>query len=159
MPSVVSNTTPIISLLKINHLDLLRQLYDHILIPQAVYREIEAGADRAYYTDLGALNWIRIKPIANPGARCFLFDLDDGEAETLVLAQERGASLVIIDEKCGRRYAQQMGIPVTGTLGVLLKAKQQGVIPALTPLLHELTVKQSWLSPALIAKARQLAGE
>jgi predicted nucleic acid-binding protein len=137
----------------------LRQLYDRILIPQAVYREIEAGADRAYYTNLGALDWIHIEPIANIDARRFLFDLDDGEAETLVLAQERGAQLAIIDEKCGRRYALQMGIPVTGTLGILLKAKQQGLIPALAPLLDELTTKQSWLSPALIAEARRLAGE
>jgi predicted nucleic acid-binding protein len=89
----------------------------------------------------------------------YLFDLDDGEAETLVLAQEQNADLVIIDEKCGRRYAGQLGLPVTGTIGILLKAKKQGLIVGIAPLLQELGNKQSWIGADIVKKALELAGE
>jgi predicted nucleic acid-binding protein len=159
MPKVVSNTTPILSLLKIDKLDLLKDLYETILIPQAVYQEIEAGKDRSFYTDLCKLDWIVIKHIESLQNRMYLLDLDDGEAETLILAQEQNADLVIIDEKCGRRYAEQLGMPVTGTIGILLKAKKQGRIARIAPLLQELSNKQSWLSADLVKKALELADE
>ena len=119
----VSNTTPILSLLKIGKLDLLQKLYGKIKIPNAVFREIEAGKDRDYYTDITKLSWIEIIPIQSNSARLYLFDLDDGEAETIILAQEQAADVVIIDDKLGRRYAAQINIPITGTIGILLKAK------------------------------------
>jgi predicted nucleic acid-binding protein len=159
MPKVVSNTTPIISLLKIGQLDLLPQIYSHIMIPEAVYREIEDGKNKMFYTELRNLDWIHIWKIRSPDTRLYLFDLDDGEAETLILAQEQAADLVIIDEKCGRRYAKQMGLSITGTIGVLLRAKYQGLVPEITPLLYELRAKQSWLNDVLITKAQELAGE
>jgi predicted nucleic acid-binding protein len=113
MPKVVSNTTPLLSFLKIDKLDVLKALYKKILIPQAVYQEIEAGKDRDFYTDLQKLDWIIIEPVKSHRERMYLFDPDDGEAETLILAREQNADLAIIDEKCGRRYAKQLGIPVT----------------------------------------------
>ncbi|MDR1176070.1 MAG: DUF3368 domain-containing protein [Treponema sp.] len=140
-------------------MDILKALYKTILVPQAVYQEIEAGKDRSFYTDLGKLDWITIKHIKSPHERMYLFDLDDGEAETLILAQEQNADLVIIDEKCGRRYAGQLGIPVTGTIGILLKAKKQGIITGIAPLLQELIDKQSWIGAELVKKAIELAGE
>jgi predicted nucleic acid-binding protein len=109
MPNVVSNTTPLLSLLKIGRLDILKALYGTILVPQAVYQEIEAGKDRSFYTDIGKRDWITVGEIKSRLARTYLFDLDDGEAETLILAQEQNAGLVIIDEKCGRRYGRTIG--------------------------------------------------
>jgi predicted nucleic acid-binding protein len=159
MPKVVSNTTPILSLLKIGKLDLLKDLYKTILVPRAVYREIEAGKERDFYTDLDTLDWVAIERINSPQDRMYLFDLDDGEAETLILAQEQHADLVIIDEKCGRRYARQLGLPVTGTIGILLRAKKQGIIAGIAPLLQELCDKQSWIGADIVKKALELAGE
>ena len=159
MRKVVSNTTPIITLLKIGKLDLLGELYGKVNVPQAVYREIEAGKDRDYYTDVGKLDWIDIVPIKSTSARLFLFDLDDGEAETIILAQELAADIVIIDEKLGRRYAAQINIKVTGTLGILLKAKECGIISTVAPFLHELREKSSWINNSLFEKALHLAGE
>ena len=159
MRKVVSNTTPIISLIKIGKLDLLRELYGKIKIPLAVFNEIEAGKDKEYYTDINKLEWIEIMPIHSASARVFLYDLDDGEAETLILAQEQAADLVIIDEKIGRRYAAQLNIPVTGTIGILLKAKENGLIKTITPLLLELRDKSLWINDELLEKARFIAGE
>ena len=117
MRKIVTNTTPILNLLKIGKLDILKDLYGKVQIPQAVYREIEKGKDKDYYIDVGKLDWIEIMQIQSPSARLYLFDLDDGEAETIILAQEQAADVVIIDEKLGRRYAAQINIPVTGTAG------------------------------------------
>lgn len=85
--------------------------------------------------------------------------LDQGEAEVLVLAEEQNARLVIIDERKARRYAKRLGFPLTGTLGVLLLAKEKGIIPALAPLIEELQQAGLHLGIKLIKKVLQLAGE
>jgi len=64
-----------------------------------------------------------------------------------------------MDEKLGRRYAAQVNVPVTGTVGVLLKAKERGFITAVAPLLRELRNKSSWINDNLFEKALRLAGE
>ena len=68
MPKVVSNTTPIISLLKIDKLQILKDLYDEIFIPQEVFNEIEAGKNKEYYADLSKIEWIKVKNIKNKKA-------------------------------------------------------------------------------------------
>ena len=67
--------------------------------------------------------------------------------------------MAIIDEKLGRRYAAQLNIPVTGTIGILLKAKENGIIPAIAPLLQELRNKSSWIDNNLFQKVLSIAGE
>jgi predicted nucleic acid-binding protein len=76
-----------------------------------------------------------------------------------MLARERQYDLVIMDELMGRRYARQMNMNITGTLGVLLKSKEREFISEITPLLKELVAKGTWLNPKLIAKAIEIAGE
>jgi len=159
MRKVISNTTPILSLIKIGELNLLKELYGKIQISQAVYREIETGKNRDYYVDITKLDWIEIVPIQSASARSYLFDLDDGEAETIILAHEQAADVVIIDEKLGRRYAAQMNLPVTGTIGVLLKAKSLGLVTSIAPFLRELRDKSSWINDSLFEKALSLAEE
>lgn len=131
MRKIISNTTPILSLLKIDKLEILKEIYKNIIIPFAVYEEIENGREKSYYQDLTQLDWIKIKKISNPKELSFFIDLDKGEAEVLILSQELNADLVIIDEIFGRRCAKQMNVKLTGTLGVLLKAKKQGIISSL----------------------------
>lgn len=128
MPKVVSNTTPIISLLKLNRLDLLSHLYKKIHIPSAVYKEIEAGKAKGYYQDLSKIDWIDIVEIQDKQAVKYFLDLDAGEAEAIVLATEINADLIILDEKLGRFHAKHADLKVTGTIGVLIKAKVAGLI-------------------------------
>ena len=97
MHRVVSNTTPIISLLKLSQLELVHKLYENIYIPVAVYNEIEAGKDKAYYKDLKQYDWIKIISIKDKNAIKYFLDLDVGEAEAIVLATELNADLIIID--------------------------------------------------------------
>ena len=160
MHKVISNTTPILSLLKIDKIDLLKELFESIIIiPKAVFQEIEKGKKKPYYRDLSKLNWIKVQEIKNYDLKVFLTDIDKGEAEVLILAKELNADLVIMDEIVGRRFAKQLGFKLTGTVGVLLKSKEKRLIDSVGKLLIELTEKGTWLTPKLISKAKKIANE
>jgi len=159
MRRVISNTTPILSLLKIDKLEILKELYEQVIIPNAVYQEIEEGKHKEFYKDLKKIDWLIIKDIKDPNSRKYFVDLDDGEAEVLILAKELNADLVILDEILGRRYAKVLDYKLTGTLGVLLKAKEKGIIKSLKVLLTELTEKGTWLNPKLIKEVLKIANE
>ena len=150
MRKVVSNTTPIISLLKVGKLEILKELYQELFIPYEVYLEIEAGKNKEYYTDLTKVEWIRIVKIQSKKSLLFFLDLDKGEAEAIVLANETNADLIILDETLGRFHAKHIGLNVTGTIGILLKAKENGIIDKIKPILNELSQKGIWLSEKLI---------
>ena len=159
MPKIVSNTTPTISLLKLNRLELLQQLYTQIYIPLAVYNEIEAGKRKGFYEDLSNIDWINIFEIENQQAVKYFLNLDAGEAEAIVLATEISADLIILDEKLGRFHAKHADLTVTGTIGILIKAKTQGLIKELKPLLNELTDKKVWISEKLKGEILKKVGE
>lgn len=159
MLKVVSNTTPIITLLKLSKLSLLKELYGEIFIPAAVFGEIEAGKEKPYYQDLSKIEWIKIIDILDKQAVTYFLDLDSGEAEAIILATEINADLILIDEKLGRFHAKHTGLKVTGTLGVLIKAKNQGLIGEFKPYLTELSDKDVWISQKLIKEILHLVGE
>ncbi len=88
-----------------------------------------------------------------------LLSLDRGERDTLVLAKQLGAERVIIDERIGRNMAEWLGLAVVGTLGVLLKAKAQGLIPSFGQAVTGMQANGIYYHPALVAKLCRLAGE
>lgn len=148
MGPVVADSTCLIGLERIARLDLLPVLFDPVLIPPVVEREfghplgwlgVEAPANRALVTSLRIL-------------------VDDGEAEAIALAYERECR-IILDDRHARSVARSMGMPIIGTAGVLIKAKQRGVISSLRPLLDELSEKGFRLSRDLREQALRLAGE
>jgi predicted nucleic acid-binding protein len=159
MRKVVSNTTPIISLLKVDELEILKKLYKELFIPYEVYIEIEAGKNKEYYVDLATIEWIRIVKIQNEKSLSFFLDLDKGEAEAIVLANEMEADLIILDETLGRFHAKHIGLKVTGTIGILLKAKENGIIDKIKPILNGLVEKGIWLSEKLIKQTLTKASE
>jgi hypothetical protein len=159
MLKVVSNTTPILSLLKLNRIDLLQQLYEQIYIPTAVYKEVEAGKAKGYYKNLSKIDWINIIEIQNKQAVKYFLDLDSGEAEAIVLATELNADLILIDEILGRFYAKHADLKIIGTIGILIKAKKKGLIDELKPLLEELMQKGVWIKDSLKNEILKLIGE
>jgi len=159
MLKVVSNTTPILSLLKLSRLEILKDLYKEINIPIAVFNEIENGKSKQYYKDLSKIDWIKIIEIKDKQSLKYFLDLDTGEAEAIVLATEIGADLIIIDEKLGRFHAKHVDLKITGTIGILIRAKQIGLIRQIKPLLIELTEKGVWISDKLISEVCKKAGE
>ncbi|MBM4466875.1 MAG: DUF3368 domain-containing protein [Chloroflexi bacterium] len=156
---VIVNNTPLVALWVLGRLDLLRELYGEVLIPQAVYEEFVATEHTVRQTALENAPWIRPVSLANPQRARVYIGLDLGEAEVLALAEERAARLVIIDELKARRYAQRLEMPLTGTLGLLLLAKERGLVANLAPLLAELQEAGLHLSTTLIDRALRLAGE
>ena len=126
---VFSNTTPFIALASIDRLTLLPQLFGSVHVAQSVIDECAEGG-RILVPNLHHLNWVIASPDEITPDFPVLFELDRGEKQTLLLALKHSGSRVIIDERLGRNVAEYMGLQVTGTLGVLAKAKATGLIPS-----------------------------
>lgn len=157
---VVVNSTPIISLAILDQLDLFRILYSRVLIPPAVYDEVLAGGpSRPGGAQLEAASWIERVQLQDPRRADLISDLDRGEAEVIALAQEVDADLVVIDERLGRRHAKRLELLVTGTLGVLLKAKNEGTLTKIAPLIEALQQGGIRLASDLVDRVLALAGE
>jgi predicted nucleic acid-binding protein len=157
---VISNATPIIGLALIRQLHLLQCLYVEVLVPPAVYAEVLAGGTgRPGSAELQHAAWIKMTPLQDPRRADLLSDLDRGEAGILALAQELDADLVIVDERLGRRHAKRLGLTLTGTLGVLLRAKAQGYLAKVRPWIDQLQQGDIRLDKFLVKEALQLAKE
>jgi len=156
---VIINNTPLVALFNLNQFQLLRDLYGEVWLPEAVQQEFLATDYVARLAMLTKSPWLKVIPIRNPQTIQTYPDLDMGEAEVLVLADEHTARLVIIDERKGRSLARQQGYLVTGTLGVLLLAKKHGLISVIRPLIEQLQAQGLYLAPALIQQVLVLAGE
>jgi predicted nucleic acid-binding protein len=155
---VFSNTTPIIALSSIQQLDLLPKLFGHIHLVNEVVDECEVGGAIAV-PSLRELNWLTIvdsTPVSRPN---ILLELDKGEKHTLDMAEKYQADWVLIDEKIGRNMAEYLGLRVTGTLGILLKAKQQGLITSFHECVSTMQNHGIYYHPELIKKLLIQIGE
>ncbi len=159
---VVSNTTPLIGLASIDRLDLLPKIFGEIQIPQAVWDEliVKDNKQDKKHLEMFTKHWIHITSVQNNLARDVLLDeLDLGEAETIVLAQEIGADWILMDEKKGRRKLNQFGMPKIGTVGILLRAKQVGLITDLRNELFHLRNRGFSISQYVVDSVVEEAGE
>lgn len=158
---IVSNTSPLNNLAAIGQLDLLQQLYNRVIIPNAVYRELlDAGTTDPAVLAVQSYDWIQIQPVTDRSLlQTLQTKLDAGEAEAIALAVELKADRLIIDERRGRHEAIELGLQVTGLLGILLAAKQRGIVPRVKPLLDDLISQGFWVREQLYAEVLQFAGE
>jgi uncharacterized protein len=156
---IVSDTSPISNLLQIGEIELLRLIFSRVIIPDAVYREIcEVEANR---TALIQLDWIERMTVSDTTLRDrLLLTVDPGEADAIALAVELSADYLLIDEALGRSVAKDLGLNITGLLGVLLRAKRDGHITQIKPYLGRLVNEAGFrLSAALIDDALYQADE
>jgi predicted nucleic acid-binding protein len=152
---VVSDTSPILNLARIGRLQLLPSLYRQVLIPSAVYEELTASkGDLSPSIDLASESWLIVASAKDQKrVQELREDLDIGEAEAIVLAIERGADLLLVDERRGRRTATAAGLTVTGLLGVVARAKRAGLIELGKPVLDDLIqIARFWIGPDLYAE-------
>ncbi len=158
---VVSNSSPLIHLSQIGHLNLLREFFGEILIPYAVYREVVVeGQGRPGSREVGEASWIRVVEIRDKHLkRALQFMLDGGEAEAIVLALEVNADLVLLDDREARLQAKRLGLRVTGTLGILLRAKKLGLIENLRKELDKLKETGFRISESLEEEILRAVGE
>jgi predicted nucleic acid-binding protein len=157
---VVSNTTPIIALSRTGCLWLLEKMYGEIYIPQAVFNEIVAKNDYVSEDVQNNMGWIIVETIRHTRMRqMFSSSLHSGEVETLILADETNADIVLIDDFLARKYAIQAGMNLSGTIGVLLKAKEKGLVGQVKPLLEDMIRNGIYLNKQLYEDALHLADE
>lgn len=152
---VVSNAGPIIALAQIDQLPLLSRLFGRVRIPSAVHDELISISD----AEIAAAAIEVVKMTSREGIQVLQERLDVGESETIILAGELRADLILMDEARGRRVCEARGLRYTGTLGVLLLAKQNRFIEGVTPYLDQLASSGFFMSEELYAKAQMLAGE
>jgi len=159
---IISDTSPINNLAAIGALHLLKSLYGTVVIPEAVYRELtEPDFVVAGAVEVQTLEWIQVRSIADGAFLSVLrSELDPGESEAIALALELGAEQILIDERKGRSVAKRLSVQYTGTLGILLEAKNQALISSVKPLLDALIEEAGfWIAESLYKEALLLAQE
>jgi predicted nucleic acid-binding protein len=154
MMLVVSDASPLTALMQIGRAELLSALFGTVLIPPAVEVELTR-----FHAELPG--FITVMAVHNQNSVDILeAALDPGEAEAIVLAEESQADYLLMDEKLGRRAAEERGLKVVGLLGVLLIAKKAGHVPSVAPLMDELQTKAGFfVSDAVKHMILQAAGE
>ena len=163
MPAV-SNTSPIFNLACIGRLDLLRTLFQEVWIPSGVETEliqVPDAAIRGRVEQARNAGWLKVRATSEADLiKLLTVDLHQGEAEAIALALDTKADWLLIDEKEGREMARRLGLPITGVLGVLLRAKGMGHIAEIKPDLLALRSKAHFfIAPELEAELLESAGE
>jgi len=154
------NTSPLIFLTKGGYLDLLQIVSPEIIVPQAVETEIQAyGETDITATAIAKTSWLVVTETPPVPAIIQAWDLGAGESAVLTWAYGNPAVEVIIDDLAARRCATALGISVRGTLGIVLIAKQQGIIPYARPVIEKLRLCGMYLSDKVINQALLLVNE
>ena len=147
---VISDASCLIALERIQAMPILLRLFGHVIVTEEVAGE--------YGHDLP--DWIEIRTVINRQMQYeFELMLDPGEASAITLALETPNSVLIIDEYKGRKAAFRAGLRILGTIGVLLLAKEAGLIALVKPYIDQLKKVEFRLSHALLEKALREAGE
>lgn len=149
---VVCDASPLIALEQIGQLTLLQKLFDHILIPNAVAHEVSPSVSLP--------TWVTVFPVSKPFIPIIqAAPLGPGETEAISLAFELKAYLLILDERPGRRLAEELGLMVIGTLGVLVACKKHGHIKLVRPFMEELMQHDFRISRSLYRLVIDTANE
>lgn len=152
---IVADSLPLIDLALIDKLELLEKIYQELYVPAAVFDEV-AQTEKPFAKELKLFLSGKIKNVENRLAVEMLSsDIGAGEAEAIVLALEQHPSVVLIDDLKARRFAKMNNLSVIGTMGILLKAKKDGLIQEVKPLL----LKEIRISTKIIDMTLQAAGE
>jgi len=156
---VVSNSSVIIALTRICHLDLLEKLFGKILTPEAVWREITVE-DKPGYEKIVKAEFLHVEKAGNRRLVALFEEfVDSGEAEAIALALELNADLLLVDDRDARNLAKKLGLRVMGTLGVIALAKYKGLIPKAKPIVVALIESGFWISKKILGEFLKELGE
>ena len=160
--TIVSNTSPISNLAQVSHIDLLQKFYKTVLIPTVVYDELlDSRAGEKIIKAVQSASWLEVQLVQNQKLVGELRNiLNLGEAEAIALAVEVNATRLLIDERLGRQEASVRGLRITGVFGILLTAKQQGLITAVKPVVDDLIAQANFrVSSQLYTNVLEAANE
>jgi len=160
---IIADTGPLIGLAKINCLFILKRIASEVHIPPMVYRELLGKISMESERIDDALNdFIKITELKTlkPGIKEMLSGLDEGEKQSIGLASKFSRdALLLIDDRAGRMVADLLNIPNTGLIGVLLLAKEKGILKSISSLIDELRNGGYWISDKIADLAKSMAGE
>ncbi|NLD37448.1 MAG: DUF3368 domain-containing protein [Desulfatiglans sp.] len=158
---MVCNTGPLVALSLINRIDILRDLFDVIAVPEAVHREILAGgSENAGLSNYNRVQWIKVLPISTSIDPLLLKSLDEGEASVIALARELKADFTLIDERKARKIARTVyGLEVIGSARILVEAKNKGLIENVGSALQNMRDNGYWMGASIVEAALKMAGE
>lgn len=158
---IVINTSPLIALIAaLNDLTILQFLYQEVFVPWEVCQEILTGGKTNFgITEFNNATWLRKQTRSINISPWLLNTLDKGEASVIQLALEQNISTVCIDEVVGRRIARLSGLALTGSIGILLKAKEQSYPVDIKIAIENMLEKNIRLSSGVINFALRQAGE
>ena len=154
---IVVNTGPLVSLARADLMDVVGRLPYEFICPKEVSQEIAAGILKGY--PIAEPEWLTPTTLSAPLDPVATASLDMGEAAVIQLAKEQGISRVCIDERKGRRAALAVGLKVTGTLGLLSRAKTLGLVPTLGPLVAKLQRAGAYVDAELVRRVLAGVGE
>ena len=157
---IVVNASPLIFLSRSGHLDLLRVVCDHAVVPEAVAGEIRVrGEDDPAARALAQTEWLAVRAAPGIHPEILAWGLGRGESAVLAVARAEPGTVAVIDDLAGRRCAQSLNIPLRGTLGVVLLAKKKGKIASARAVLWRMRERGMYLSDRVLDAALGLVGE
>jgi len=154
------NTSPLVFLSRAGLLDLLQIAGQRVVVPLAVMAEIEARGTRDDTAEaIRRTDWLEIVEVPEIPERIQAWDLGKGESSVLAWGHLHPGAEVIIDDLAGRRCAAALQIPVRGTLGLVLVARQRAIVPKARPVIDQLRRSGMYLSDRLVSEVLALVGE
>ena len=148
--AVIADASCFILLDKINELSLLKSLFKTITTSSEIATEFGKPLP----------DWVQIKTVQDKNFQSALFlQVDAGEASAIALAAENQPSLLIIDDLRGRKLAQKLNLAITGTLGLILTAKKEGILTQIKPTFDKIQATNFRISPSLLENILSQAGE
>lgn len=159
MTEIVVDTTPLQYLHQLGLLRLLDALFTRVIVPEGVAAELDVGrAAAADVPDVRRLGWVEVR-LPRSLVHTFTDRLGRGEREVLALVLEIPGALAVLDDGEARREAMKLGLDLTGTVGILARARRAGLIESVKPLLDRLEELRFRLDPVTRRDALELAGE
>lgn len=155
---IVVNASPLIVLSRAGRIDLLTLPGTPVHVPEAVSREVRAHSDEAGRV-LDTVAWLRTVPDAETAPLVRGWDLGAGESAVLEWALANRPARAIVDDYAARKLASVLSVPVIGTLGLALLARQRGLVPQARSLVEELIRAGLYLSEPVVERALRLVGE
>lgn len=156
---IIADAGPLIAFARLHQISLLPQLFGRVLVTDIVFAECAGRSDfpeSAFIQE--AITRKQLELCAAPDFSAFVQKIDVGEASAIALAIDFGCG-VLMDDRAGRRMAANAGVPVIGTVGVLVLAKRKGMVPFVMPLLESLATSGYFLGEEIIAAALTASGE
>ncbi len=153
---LIADSSALVTLSIVDKLDILEQLFGEVYVPRAVYEEVSQENKAESYK---LKNYCKDKVLDIQSRTNFNISLGQGESEAIVLYSEQNADFLLYDDKKAKKFAQNFGLKVIGSLGILLKAKESGLINEISPLIELLKNSRIFIDDRTFELVLKMASE